>query len=227
MIHLKKFFENSEEDIQYEEVYCIFDEFLEEMEDDKSEYIGKSDKKIEVTLYVDTLESTASNLEGFGSTLDLYQSRVNYLKRIRVALDRLTYLKYQWSIEVGDEAITISIIRDEVEFGLRDGFGRGCRYIDRPILAKYLLDRYNLTLNSASRTEGTPGYNGSRSSIVLQVNGDFPLDKFREDPSGNFLDIIKDLKSLKENSDPNSYRAFYKVEIQRLNDKSAAIRIEL
>lgn len=193
MKYLKKIFES--EDILSEEVESIFTEFLDEKEYvDGEEYptceIKKEETHLVITIFKDQeIDSSTNTLDGFKYIIDLHNNEIKLLNRIKIALERLSHLDYEWGVDISDVEINIKVFYPDGDVTLLDAFqikGNHQPSVDVVVMRRLLKLKYNIEFSSYSKESGTSGYYGRSPAIYLYLKS--PIDSNNQ--------LYKDLSNL-------------------------------
>lgn len=181
MKYLKKIFESK--DILYEEVESIFTEFLDEKEYVDGEEYPKCEIKDEETHLVVTIfkeeeiDTNTNTLDGFKYIIELHNNEIKLLNRIKIALERLSHLNYEWGVDISDVEINIKVFYPDKDITLIDAFQIKGNYqpnVDPAIMSRLLKLKYNIGFSSYNKDSGTSGYYGRNPSIYLYLKN--PID---------------------------------------------------
>jgi hypothetical protein len=179
MKYLRKIFEN-DENSQYEEILNIFDEYVDKEECE----VTQEDNYISVFIDLSEFTSLATSLEELDSIKSEYLDRIKFIESIKIALKRMEFHNYIWSIKIEDYGIYIRIQKAGKQLTIEDAFkDKRC---DEAILKKVAKDVYNLNFSSYRYEKGSSGYYGKNPEMLVY---------FRE-VLENDHQIIKDIKKI-------------------------------
>ena len=182
-------------DHQREEIESIFSEFLDEKEIiDNESYsrceIVENDSYFDISIYKDgNIIDVANDSTAFAQLLKSYSEEEALLKKIKIALDRLDYFKYEWGFKNTTHELYIKVYKN-VDIDLLDAFGiKTHRHIsvDHNLMHRVIKQDYNIEYNGFSEVPGTTGYYGKNSIIYLYLKISINDDS----------ELLNDLRSLK------------------------------
>lgn len=138
MMKIRKFYEqvNSVEDQKQE----ILEIFIDKIDDEIIYHNSDFDSEQYMNFSMDfDEESKMSSLEDVSKFIDLYSKRIEILNDLKMQLNRLNNLGYEWEIEVEDPEIFINVWYKNIEETIENAFGSKDRlYINEPIMKKVL-----------------------------------------------------------------------------------------
>jgi hypothetical protein len=215
-----KLFESNDE--QLEEVESIFSEFMDKrVYDDGEPYpmceVEDKETYFDIAIYKEIfLADVANDMDGFNYLLKSYDEEKKFLKRIKVAFDRLDHLKYEWGFRNTDHEFRIKVYKP-VDVTLLDAFGlRSGRHIqvDNNIMHR-VLKQYGVEYNSYSESRARKS-SYSNDAIFIHLKDSIMMNN----------KLITDLKELKYPKDASKSWSQIFMRVTLINDNKT-IKIEL
>ena len=235
MKYLRKIFESEADDIQYDEIYSIFGEFIENKEG-KISSVKNTKPYILIEIFGEHTKDV-TNIDDIDTLINNNINTSSTLRRLKVSFSRIDYLKYKWNMNTIESSFFIKIFRENHELTLYDVFCgiTDMKRVDQAICKKVLKDKYNLEFTSCNYDSETSGYYGKRAKIRLYFRNIIPVkthDLNRTHP--NYCDkdhkLLDDLRALERKNiyhpEDKNKRAFYSVEAHNWED-SSMISVEI
>lgn len=227
MKYLKLFEGEKEYNEQLEDIEDIFLEYTDGGENAKG-YIETGDKNIIISIYKDLPENISCNITDFNNLLKNQENNLLFIKKIRPSLLRLDYLKYEWTLAIYDEEITIRILKTNNKLTLQDAFGGESRmnHVDEGIMKKVLKRDYDIDYSNSIFKPSTSGFYGKRAEISIYLSENIYEDNKLIKDLKEAKRIYKYTSSLVKGEQVEEKIAFYKIEITNWDNRSM-IKIEV